>query len=66
MLGDKHFDKRASGDGQAYIDEAFVIDKTVCSAVAEHSVNPQDIKAGIRRELLPRRFNLFGLDHPKE
>ena len=66
VLGDRHFEKLGMQDGRAYIDEAFAIERTVRKAVAEHSVNPQDIETEIRRALLPRLFNLIGLDHAKE
>jgi hypothetical protein len=66
VLGDGYFEKIGKQDGQAYIDEAFAIEKTVRKAVAEHSVNPQDIETEIRRALLPRLFNLIGLDRAKE
>ena len=66
VLGEDHFAKQAAQDGQTFVDEAFAIDQTVRQAVAEHSVSPQDIEAEIRRKLLPRLFNLIGLDHAKE
>jgi type I restriction enzyme R subunit len=66
VLGDKHFERLGAQDGQTYIDEAFAIDEAVKSAVAEHSVNPHNIESEIRRALLPRLFNLIGLDQAKE
>jgi type I restriction enzyme, R subunit len=66
VLGDEFFEKLGTKDGQAYIDEASAIDNAVRKAVAEHSVNPQDIETEIRRALLPRLFNLIGLDHAKD
>jgi len=65
-LGDGYFEKLGAQDGQAFIDEAFAIDSTVRRAVAEHSINPQDIEAQIRRSLLPRLFDLVGLEQAKE
>ncbi|MGY3868560.1 type I restriction endonuclease subunit R [Aeromonas crassostreae] len=35
---------------------AFEIDTVVDASVAEHSINPQNIEAGIRKQLLPRMF----------
>lgn len=35
---------------------AFEIDEAVTSSVAEHSINPQNIEADIRKKLLPRIF----------
>lgn len=66
VLGDQYFAGLGAQDGQPFIDEAHAIDETVRKAVAEHSVNPQDIETEIRRQLLPRLFNLVGLDHAKE
>ncbi|MBN9310005.1 hypothetical protein [Devosia sp.] len=40
--------------------EAFNIDKTVNDAVAKHSINPANVEAEIRRELLPRYFKELG------
>ncbi len=61
------------GDGQAlgasrenYINAAFEIERVVQVAVAENSVNPQNIEAAIRKTLLPMLFNLIGLDHAKQ
>jgi type I restriction enzyme, R subunit len=65
-LGDNYFENLGASNGREFVDEAFVIDKTVKRAVAEHSVNPQDIEAEIRRTLLPRLFDLIGLDHAKD
>ncbi len=48
------------------IEAALAIDTTVTQAVAENSVNPQNIDAAIRRDLLPILFKLFGLDNAKK
>ena len=37
---------------------AFDIDKSVTASVAEHSINPQNIEADIRKKLLPQMFGL--------
>ena len=66
VLGENYFEELGAQDSQDFIDEALVIDNTVKSAVAEHSVNPQDIETTIRRILLPRLFDLVGLDHAKD
>ena len=34
--------------------------------MAEHSLNPQNIEAAIRQALLPRLFELMGLDKARE
>jgi type I restriction enzyme R subunit len=41
---------------QEWIDLAFTIDNLVTTAVAEHSINPQNIEAEIRKKLLPNMF----------
>ncbi|MGL5337056.1 MAG: type I restriction enzyme subunit R domain-containing protein, partial [Enterovibrio sp.] len=50
---------------------AFDIDQAVETAVAEHSINPQNIEADIRKKLLPRMLQECkaiggGLDHAKK
>lgn len=51
--------------GQELIDEAFEIDKVVNRAVAENSLNPVGIEQDVRKALLPKLFNLIGLDKAK-
>lgn len=46
-------------------DYAFQIDTVVRDAVAEHSLNPQNIEAAIRQHLLPLLFKRLGLDRAK-
>lgn len=41
---------------QSWIELAFNIDSLVSNAVAEHSINPQNIEAEIRKKLLPLMF----------
>lgn len=53
------------GSGR-YVDEAFAIDAAVRDAVAENSLNPQNIETAIRKALLPRLFNRMGLEKAKE
>jgi len=43
-------------DLQGWINLAFTIDNLVHTAVAEHSINPQNIEAEIRKKLLPMMF----------
>ena len=50
---------------ESYITMALDIERAVHTAVAEHSLNPQNIEAAIRKALLPMLFNLIGLDHAK-
>jgi type I restriction enzyme, R subunit len=42
------------------------IDQIVTNAVAEHSLNPQNIETAIRKGLLPVLFKIFGLNNAKE
>ena len=49
----------ASNDPQVqdkWIQLAFAVDQIVVNAVAEHSINPQNIEAAVRKALLPRLF----------
>ena len=54
------------GQRQGYIDAAFEIERDVRIAVAENSLNPQNIEAAIRKALLPKLFTLVGLDQAKQ
>jgi type I restriction enzyme R subunit len=58
----------AMGDdrSQELADEALAIDRVVAQAVAEHSLNPQDLEAAIRKGLLPGLFKLAGMDKARE
>lgn len=66
VLGDDSPAGLDKGQQQKLVDEALAIDETVKTAVAENSLNPQNIEAAIRKGLLPRLFALFGLDKAKE
>lgn len=62
-----------AGDDQAlgpqresYINTALEIERDVRVAVAENSLNAQNIEAAIRKTLLPKLFNLVGLDQAKQ
>lgn len=65
-LGDALFDSADAGTLRPYVEEAYAIDTAVRNAVAENSLNPQNIEAAIRKSLLPRLFSLIGLDKAKE
>ena len=62
VLGEGEF---VQGEEGAYIEEAKAIDQIVRDAVAENSLNPQNIEAAIRKALLPRLFSLMGLERAK-
>ena len=65
-LGEAHFDALGKDEENRYIEEALAIDRIVDQAVAEHSLNPQDIESAIRKGLLPGLFKLMGMDKAKE
>ena len=52
VLGDQSFRRMDKDEDQAFVDDAVFIDETVRSAVAEHSLSPQNIEAAIRQALL--------------
>lgn len=58
-------------DEEKWVQMAFEIDESVDRAVAEHSINPQNIEADIRKKLLPMMFkeckaNGCGMDQAKK
>jgi type I restriction enzyme R subunit len=66
VLGDGHFSEIGAAEEKQFIDDALFIDETVRSAVAEHSISPQNIEAAIRQTLLPHLFDRMGLDPAKQ
>ena len=66
VLGEDHVLKLGEDDRQALIDQAFAIDLLVQTAVATHSLNPQNIESEIRKGLLPDLFKRMGLDTAKQ
>ena len=65
MLGEEAFAEMDDVARQALIDYALEMDGVVRNAVAENSLNPQNIEAAIRKGLLPSLFALIGLDNAK-
>jgi type I restriction enzyme R subunit len=51
---------------ESLVDDALAIDSIVDQAVAEHSLNQQDMEAAIRKGLLPRLFKTLGMEKAKE
>lgn len=51
---------------RSFIEAALEIEQDVHVAVAENSLNPQNIEAAIRKALLPKLFGLLGLDQAKQ
>jgi type I restriction enzyme R subunit len=66
VFGEEVFDALSDMDRQIYVEQALAIDELVDKAVAENSVNPQNIEAEIRKGLLPRLFKMIGMDKAKE
>lgn len=55
----------AATQAEQWAEEAAEADRVVQDAVQEHSLNPHDIEAAIRKALLPRLFGLMGLERAK-
>lgn len=66
VLGEEVFNVLPSEEAQTLVDQALMVDQVVDKAVAENSLNPQNIEAEIRKGLLPRLFKLIGMDKAKE
>ena len=66
VLGDTAFAAFTPEEHKSYVDQALMIDAVVDTAVAEHSLNPHNIEAEIRKGLLPRLFEQIGMDQAKE
>ncbi|OAI17077.1 DEAD/DEAH box helicase [Methylomonas koyamae] len=66
VIGEDVFNAMSADDRQSYVEQSLAIDEIVDKAVAENSVNPQNIEAEIRKGLLPRLFKLIGMDKAKE
>ena len=65
VLGEEAFSAMAEASHQQYVQAALDLDKIVRDAIAENSLNPQNIEAAIRQGLLPKLFVLMGLDSAK-
>lgn len=65
LLVDESVLNHSEQERRKFVDEAFEIDEIVKRAVAENSLNPLGIEAQIRKVLLPRLFDLLGLDLAK-
>ena len=64
-LGETAFAALDAGAQRGYVEEAYGLDRIVRDAIAENSLNPQNIEAAIRKGVLPRLFERMGLDHAK-
>jgi type I restriction enzyme, R subunit len=65
VMGDEAFLAASNGASATFIEQAIAIDVVVRDAVAENSLNPQNIEAAIRKSLLPLLFTSVGLDNAK-
>ena len=66
VLGDEAFDAFDGDRRSKLADQALAMDAVVRNAVAENSLNPQNIEAAIRKGLLPLLFGALGLDSAKQ
>lgn len=66
VMDDSVIDARLREEPDVLIELAREIDRTVNKVVAENTLNPAGVDAGIRKALLPALFERFGLDKAKE
>lgn len=66
VLGDQAFAELSAAALERLVQQSLAIDTVVKDAVAENSLNPQNIEAAIRKGLLPLLFGSFGLDNAKQ
>ena len=65
VLGDDAFAAIGTEAHDTLVKQAIAMDAVVRDAVAENSLNPQNIEAAIRKGLLPLLFGSLGLDNAK-
>jgi type I restriction enzyme R subunit len=65
VLGDDAFAAIGIEAHDTLVKQAIAMDAVVRDAVAENSLNPQNIEAAIRKGLLPLLFGSLGLDNAK-
>jgi len=66
VLGEDAFGGLSGEEIDAFTAQALDIDAAVETAVAEHSLNPQNIEAEIRKRLLPALYKSLGMDRARE
>lgn len=66
VLGEERFAALDSQALERLVQQSLAIDTVVKDAVAENSLNPQNIEAAIRKGLLPLLFGSLGLDNAKQ
>lgn len=65
VLGEETFAALSGDATDKLVQQAIAMDTVVRDAVAENSLNPQNIEAAIRKGLLPLLFGSLGLDNAK-
>ncbi len=66
VLGEEAFAALGAHAVAGFVQQSLAIDVVVRDAVAENSLNPQNIEAAIRKGLLPLLFGTMGLDYAKQ
>lgn len=66
VLGDEALENVSQNERQVFVDLALRIDQLVDQAMAENSLNPQNIEAQIRKGLLPLLFKKLGMERARE
>jgi type I restriction enzyme, R subunit len=66
VLGEDGFAALEPQGLERLVQQSLAIDTVVKDAVAENSLNPQNIEAAIRKGLLPLLFGSLGLDNAKQ
>lgn len=66
VLGEESFGALDPEGVERLVQQSLAIDTVVKDAVAENSLNPQNIEAAIRKGLLPLLFGSLGLDNAKQ
>ncbi len=62
VVSDEAIDLELDRDGEGLIKLAQEIERTATAVVAENTLNPAGVDAGIRKRLLPTLYTRFGLD----
>ena len=65
VLGEEEFASMSDAARQQAVEQALATDSVVRDAIAENSLNPQNIEAAIRKGLLPKLYSLVGLENAK-
>ena len=66
VLGDEAFTALSPEGVDGLVQQSLAMEAVVRDAVAENSLNPQNIEAAIRKGLLPLLFSTLGLDKAKQ